>query len=128
MKGTRVISPAAALLLLATASLAGNATIGTSSGAGMNLGGSARALAMGGAGTAAIKEPAAIWVNPAQIGRLGTYELSLMHGMWVEDVAIDQVALAVPAPSGRFGGALTFLHMKEMVSFDASGRSSSRNR
>ncbi len=97
--------------------------VGTASGAGISLGGSTRLLALGGAGMAALEEPAAIWVNPAQIARLDNYALSLMHGIWVEDVMLDQVAVVIPAPVGRFGGALTYLRVNDIETFDATGRS-----
>jgi hypothetical protein len=100
-----------------------NRAVGTASGAGVSLGGSTRSLAMGGAGMAVLEEPAAIWLNPAQIARLNTYALSLMHGIWVEDVLLDQVAVAIPAPVGRFGGALTYLRVQDIEMFDATGRS-----
>ena len=76
---------------------------------------------MGGTGVAEIREPAAIWINPAQLAWLGAPEISFMHGVWVEDVALEQLAVAMPTPFGRFGGALTVLRISDIESFDASG-------
>lgn len=110
------------LLGAATTAAAGiSSGAGTVGGQGISLGSSARSLAMGGAGVAAIKEPAAIWINPAQIVRLKTPGMSFMHGVWLEDVALDQFAVGLPIPVGFVGGALTLVRVQDIQSFDASG-------
>lgn len=123
MKAT-MVTALTCLLLLAAADVRGeSAALGTASGSSFSLGGSARVLAMGGAGTAAVEEPAAIWVNPAQMARLDRHAVSFMHGVWVEDVALEQIALVLPGPQGRFGVAVTVLRVRDVEGYDAAGNS-----
>ncbi len=113
------------ILLLALAA-PGRAAIdgaaGTAGDAFAGVGGSARALAMGGAGAADLREPGAIWVNPAQLAGLeGAGAGVFLHGLYVQDVAVDQLAIAVPTALGTFGGAYGSMRMGEIEALDRLG-------
>lgn len=96
---------------------------GTTGGAALSIGGSARALGMGGAGAGALAEAAAVWVNPAQLARLDSPQLSFMHGAYAGSVSLEQFAVAGPvAPvPGRLGAALTSLRAGTLDVVDSVG-------
>ncbi len=97
----------------------GNA--GTCSAEFLNVGGGARSLAMGGTGVAGLEEPAAIWLNPAGIARQKEGGGSFMHGAYLEGMAMEQLALAVPTPIGSVGGAISALRVGETDVFNNAG-------
>lgn len=94
---------------------------GTASGTGVHLGGSARLLAMGGAGVADIVEPGAIWINPAELARQHGPATSFLHGSYIEGISLEQFAVAGPTPLGVLGGAVALLRMGEIDGYDATG-------
>ena len=101
--------------------LGGSSAAGTKGFSGINLGGSARLLAMGGAGTAGVREPAAIWVNPARLAGMQAPEMSFTHGVWLVDTTLEQFAGAYPTPLGILGGAFSIVRAGEIDEFDKNG-------
>jgi hypothetical protein len=76
---------------------------------------------MGGCGVAASREAAAIWINPAQLARMSSPQLSFMHGLWVEGVSVDQLAVGHPTPIGSLAGAFASVRAGSIDAYDASG-------
>ena len=98
-----------------------DSTAGTATGSFLQMGGSARSLAMGGTGAALVSDPSAIWTNPGQLAGLTTPEFSFTHGQYVEDVSINQMVFAGPLPLGVVCAALTMMEIGAIDSYDASG-------
>jgi len=94
---------------------------GTATGSFLKVGGSARSLAMGGAGTVLLAESGALWVNPGQLAGLPAPEFSYTRGQWVQDIEVNQVSFAGPLPVGTIGAAVDMLDMGAIDSYDASG-------
>jgi len=123
MKGMARVLAAFLFAAAAGACSAAEGESGTASAVFLNLGGSARMLAMGGAGAGCLSEPGAIWINPAQLSFLKGPQASYMHGAWVEGLSLEQMALAGPTPVGSYGLAVTVLSMGTIESLDANGNS-----
>lgn len=103
----------------AAASIANAA--GTTGVVGLNLGATARAMGQGGAGAAGEAEAGAVWFNPARLSGLEAPEASFLHGIWIADTSLDQLAVAGPLLGGVTAGAVTVLHMPAIDSFDNVG-------
>jgi hypothetical protein len=101
------------------AAAAGSA--GTASGVEILVGGSARSLAMGGAGLADLREPGAIWASPAQLARMAASEMAFVHGMYVGGVSLEELAVGGPTPLGAFGGGMKLVRMGDINSYDSAG-------
>lgn len=111
-----------ALMLAGSVPQAGiNADAGTATGAFLQMGGSARSLAMGGTGAALVSDPSAIWTNPGQIAGMGAPEFTFTHGQYVEDISLNQMVFGGPLPVGVVCVALTMVEMGAIDSYDASG-------
>lgn len=94
---------------------------GTASGTAVHLGGTARVLAMGGAGIADVVEPGAIWINPAELARQHGPASVFMHGTYLQGVSLEQFSVSGPTPVGMLGGAVSLLRAGEIAGLDASG-------
>jgi len=101
-----------------------DASAGTATGSFLQMGGSARSLAMGGTGSALVSDPSAIWTNPGQIAGLTAPEFAFTHGSYVEDVSLNQMVFAGPLPVGAVSVALTMVEMGAIDSYDATGAAS----
>lgn len=99
---------------------AGAARAGTVS-SGLALAGTARSLGMGGAGAAASMDAGAVWLNPANLGWLVAPEAAFMHGQYVADITVDQLALAFPAPHGGMAIGAAWTGLGAIESYNASG-------
>jgi len=94
---------------------------GTSAGTAVNVGGSARSLAMGGCGETGRGEAAAVWINPSLLARLAQPQLSFMHGMWVEGVSVEQCAVGQPTGYGSFAAGFTAIRIGSIDTYNSWG-------
>jgi len=101
-----------------------DSSAGTATGSFLQMGGSARSLAMGGTGSALVSDPSAIWTNPGQIAGLAAPEFAFTHGSYVEDVSLNQMVFAGPLQIGAVCAAVTMVDMGGIDSYDASGAAS----
>ena len=128
MRRGPIAPTAAALATLLAAFLAAGPVLaaaaggaGTASGPGIEVGGSARSLGMGGAGLADLREPGVIWANPGGLAALAAPELSFMHGMYVQGVSFEQLAAGTVTGWGAFGCGMTLLRVGSIDSYDNNG-------
>lgn len=82
----------------------------------------ARAVALGGAGTALASDASALYWNPAGLARLEGRDALFSHAELAESTRLDFGAVAVPAAGGVLGGAFTYLSHGELSGRDAMGR------
>jgi long-subunit fatty acid transport protein len=77
--------------------------VGTTGASFLKIGVGARAVGMGEAFTAVADDASAVYWNPAGLNFLDNKEVSLMHTVWLEDIANNYLAYAQPIP-GPVGG------------------------
>lgn len=88
---------------------------------GLALAGTARSMGMGGAGAAASMDAGAVWLNPANLGWLAAPEAAFMHGQYVADIGVDQLAVAIPVAHGGAAIAAAWTGLGSIESFNAAG-------
>ena len=87
---------------------------GTAAAAFLNIPVGARATAMGGAITASINDPTAVYWNPAGLGTLEKGGLSVEYAEWLAGIDFNFVSLVVPTRIGTFGVGVTSMRTPEM--------------
>ena len=88
---------------------------GTKGGALFKIGIDARAIGMGEAYSAVTDDVSSIYWNPAGLGKVGKFELMLMHTEWFLDLRYEYVAFAYPLGSiGTLGAAIGYLDMGDI--------------
>lgn len=105
----------------AAALMAGGAARAGTAGAGYALAGTARSLGMGGAGAAAAADAGAVWLNPANLGWLAAPELAFLHGQYVADIGVNDLAVAMPVPRGVAALGAAWTGMGSIDSYNALG-------
>ncbi len=93
-----------------------------------NLGHSPRASALGEAFTAVSGDPACLFYNPAGLGGLDSFQLSLVHEDWI--AGISQETLLAGFPTGKIGGfalGANYLDFGPLEGYDALGNPTSSN-
>lgn len=86
------------------------------------MGGSARALAMGGAYVGLADDSAAMFYNPAGLGTAKQAQVSLNHNSWLVDVVQEQVAGVVPFErAGGLGLAANYVNFGTFEGRDSQG-------
>jgi hypothetical protein len=88
----------------------------------LDIGVGARALAMGGAGTALSGDANSVYWNPAGLAGLERREASASHAELPQGSRHDFLAYAHPTPAGAFAGAVTYLSHGGIAGRDALGR------
>jgi len=94
---------------------------GTSTAQFLKIGVGGRAAGMGEAYTALSDEANGIFWNPAGLSRIEENEASLMHAVWLEDIAYHNVAIAIPREKNTFGFGINHLTMKGIDKYDSLG-------
>jgi hypothetical protein len=98
----------------------GRAQGGTSAIAALQLGQGLRAASLGGAYVGEADDPAALYYNPAGLGRVDFSRVEAAHELWYGEVQREQLQLAWPMRVGSMGVSLTYLHVPAFVAYDAS--------
>ena len=75
----------------------------------LNIGGSARVEALGGAATCLMGDPAAVFYNPASAASIRQISIHAHRTQWFDDMSMNRFVVAVPAWIGSFG--VTMLSM-----------------
>jgi len=118
---------AAALLVLAARSARASFTAsanGTTTADFLNLGVGARAVAMGGAFSAAADDATALYWNPAAMTNVRGRSATLMHAAYVASSYFDYAAYAQDlGRAGAFGAGLQYFSLGTLDETDASGAS-----
>lgn len=95
--------------------------IGTSGAQFLKLGAGARVAAMGDVFGAVADDSSAIYWNPAGLNQLKKKSVSIMHSMWVGDIAYDWVSYAQPTSFGAFGVGIQYLSYGTLKGMDETG-------
>ena len=74
----------------------------------------ARATAMGGAITASIDDPTAVYWNPAGLGNMEQGGLSVEYAQWLAEIDFNFVSVVLPTRAGNFGLGVTSMRSPEM--------------
>ncbi len=108
-------------ILLLSALLVGIASaqfdnVGTSAANFLKIGVGSRAEGMGGAYTAQVEDPSALYWNPAGIAHLTSPQVQFSYFNWVADIKHSYLAAVFPAGRiGNFGLSLVYFDMGEMT-------------
>jgi hypothetical protein len=81
----------------------------------------ARALAMGGAGTALSEGASALYWNPAGLGTLDRKDAALSHAELAQSARLDWAAFAAPTAFGTLAAGGTYLSQDALEGRDAQG-------
>jgi opacity protein-like surface antigen len=107
------------LLVLTASAVAGP---GTNSADFLKIPVFSRGSALSGSIVANADGAAALFYNPAGVGRNGTGEVSFSHSELMQDLRLDNISLAVPLRNGSgFGIGLTYLGYGSIAGYDVAG-------
>lgn len=119
MRGAAATGVTMAIGLLAGATVqpaAAQVKTGTTIGQFVMIEPSARITAMGNAGVAVDDPIQSVYYNPATLGALARPVVQFSHCFWFTDIAVDYVALAVPAGGiGNLMGSVTILRSGDIA-------------
>ncbi|HOX23068.1 MAG TPA: PorV/PorQ family protein [Elusimicrobiales bacterium] len=119
----RIIALALFLLLPAIRTDAASSSVGTASVPFLLMPAGARAVAMGGSGTASAEDATAMLWNPALLSKAESSSVSLMHSAYLESSMYDFAALNWKlSPSHALGVSVQYFTAGNIDSTDDSGR------
>lgn len=92
-----------------------------------NLGGAARATAMGSAFVSVADDATALWWNPAGLASMTGAQIGIHHNAWLAGISQDAVVGALPvAGIGTFALSGNFANYGSFQGYDSSGNATSK--
>ena len=112
---TRQLTAVLLLVLVSTLMLHAQSKTGTTIGQFLKIEPSARASALGNAGSALFGEATALFYNPASLGRLNKLDAQFTYNKWLADINYNYAVAAVPVSGiGTLALQMTSLNSGEM--------------
>lgn len=87
----------------------------------LKVGVGARATGLGGAFTAVADDASAVYWNAAGLGCMDKNQLQFSHYEWYQDLAVENLYLAIPRGRLSFGAGITYMSFGEFQSYDEDG-------
>jgi hypothetical protein len=87
----------------------------------LKIGTSASSSGMGEAQGAVCSGANALNSNPAGLGKTKNTVVALSHGMWLDDISVENFAYVQPVKKGSFAIGLTYLYMNDIQKYDYLG-------
>lgn len=92
----------------------------------LNIGVGARALSLGGAGTAFANDATALYWNPSRLVSVEKREIAFSHAELAESTRLDFGGYVHPSEKGAFGAGFTYLSHGSIEGRDGQGRSTAK--
>jgi long-subunit fatty acid transport protein len=109
-------------ILLSFYLVSGAACYAASTGASfLDIGTSARAIAMGGAFVGVADDVSAMNYNPAGLEQIQEGGVVAQHTEWISDLSHDFIAAAFPTKAGTFGAGIVYLSQGTLDGRDSNG-------